>query len=32
MVSVVKGTLAGVRHIIWYVDFRTGGDRAVRPR
>jgi hypothetical protein len=30
MVTVVKGTLAGVRHLVWYVDFRTGGGSARR--
>ncbi len=30
MSSLVKSTVAGVRHLLWYVDYRTGNRTAVR--
>jgi hypothetical protein len=30
MMAVVTRALAGVRHVLWYLDFRTGGAGAVR--
>jgi len=30
MIGVVSRVLAGVRHVIWYLDFRTGGGHSVR--
>jgi hypothetical protein len=28
----VHGVLAASRHVLWYVDWKTGGQRAARDR